>query len=408
MRSLWFRTALLNLFLAACIGALLRYAFVNEVSWLKFRAWMHGHSHVAMLGWVYLAFFALLIGKFLTPLQQEAKIYRQLFLLTQLSVVGMLIFFPIEGYGLFSITFSTLHVILSYVFAGRFMRDLKEQRGKRSQAFLFVATALIFLLISTLGLWAMGPIMAGEWKRSVLYYMSVQFFLHFQFNGWFLFAVFGLLFRELEERGIALPARPMRWFYLLLVVSCFLTYALAVAWTEPLPIVFWVNSVGVIVQLAATIAFVLVVREKWPEIRQVFKGWVMLLLKVAFFCFLAKILMQTSVAVPHIATIAYTVRNFVIGFIHLMLLGVITTALLGFALEQGLLSENSRRLRIGLIIFLAGFALTEGMLFLQGAMLWAAMGFLPLYYEILFTMTLMLPVGAGLTAFSGRIKTEGV
>ncbi|MEZ4932236.1 MAG: hypothetical protein R2788_08975, partial [Saprospiraceae bacterium] len=57
----WLRIALLNFLLAAIMGALMRFAFVEEVRWMEYRFMVHGHSHTAMLGWIYLALYALLI-----------------------------------------------------------------------------------------------------------------------------------------------------------------------------------------------------------------------------------------------------------------------------------------------------------------------------------------------------------
>ncbi|MCB0554497.1 MAG: hypothetical protein KDD02_13180, partial [Phaeodactylibacter sp.] len=97
MPKVWFRIALINFFIAAVMGAILRYAFVEEISWLKFRYFLHGHSHVAMLGWLYLGLYALLVHSFLPEVRQHSPFYRNNFIVAQASVVGMLIAFPIQG-----------------------------------------------------------------------------------------------------------------------------------------------------------------------------------------------------------------------------------------------------------------------------------------------------------------------
>ena len=79
MKVIWVRTALLFLFIAASIGALLRWAFVAEVKGMEFRHYLHAHSHLAMLGWVFLMLYAFLIHSFLTENQQSKKIYKTLF-----------------------------------------------------------------------------------------------------------------------------------------------------------------------------------------------------------------------------------------------------------------------------------------------------------------------------------------
>ena len=53
--------------------------------------------------------------------------------------------------------------------------------------------------------------------------------------------------------------------------------------------------------------------------------------------------------------------------------------------------NQSAKLAIGLI--LAGIILTELILFIQGTMLWNVMGFMPYYYEVLFGVSILIPVG---------------
>ena len=50
------------------------------------------------------------------------------------------------------------------------------------------------MLLSTLAIWSIPPIMIKMGAGSPIYQAAVQFYLHFQFNGWFIFAVLGLFF----------------------------------------------------------------------------------------------------------------------------------------------------------------------------------------------------------------------
>ena len=393
MRPLWLRISLLNFLLAASLGALLRYAFVEEISWLKFYHVMHAHSHVAMLGWLYLALYALLIGAFLKPEQQAAPFYSRLFWVTELSVLGMLFTFPFFGYGPFSGGFSLLHVACSWLFIRRFWRDLGPDKAFSAR---LVRTAFGFMVLSALGIFLLLVFAIGHLKHSGLFYMSVQFFLHFQFNGWFLFALLALFFKMLEDQGLVFDTRRLKSFYWLLVLAGFLTYALAVAWSEPHTGVFAFNSVGVLVQLAALGVFYQIV---WPHRKAIaapLDGWVKALLLLALICFSAKILIQTAVAIPFIAKAAYTIRNYVIGFFHLILLGMATSFILGCAIRKGALSDRNLLARLGLGFWVVGFLGSETLLLLQGTMLWAAMGFMPYYYEALFGVSVLIPVGVGL------------
>jgi hypothetical protein len=380
--------SLVNFLIAAIMGLILRYAFVVELPWVKFRFLLHGHSHVAMLGWLYLALFALIAHVFLSKEARESRYLKRLFWLTEASVVGMAIAFPIQGYGPVSIAFSSLHVVFSYVFANYVFRKIPRVS---QPAFSFLKASLWFMILSTVALWAIPPIIVLGSHGSALYYAAIQFFLHFQFNGWFLFAGLALFFRLADQRSVTFPAVTLRWFFRLLVLGTFLTYALAVAWSNPIPLVFGLNSIGVVVQLLAALLFVQLI---WPHHR-LFRGrfWTTTLLYLAFVSFLAKLTIQSAVVLPVVATAAYTIRNYVIGFIHLILLGAMTFFLLAFSIDHQILRSNSRIIQAGLVSLIAGFVLTEGVLFLQGTFFWGAMGFLPFYYEGLFAASCLLPLG---------------
>ncbi len=402
MPKTWLRIALFNFFIAAVMGATLRYAFIEEISWLKYRAFQHGHSHVAMLGWLYLALYALLVHAFLPAAKQADKFYRDNFILAQISVLGMLFAFPIEGYGGWSIAFSTIHGLASYFFAYRLWRDIRQNQGFSG---FFARAALFFMLLSTLALWAMPAIMMGGLQGKAIYYMSVQFYLHFQFNGWFIFAGLALFFRLLEQGQVVLPHKPVRWFFWLLTASCFLTYALAVAWSNPSAAVFAFNSSGVMVQLAALLFFFAIIREAYPALKALLKGWSGFLIRFAFAGFVLKILIQAAVVIPYLATVAYTIRGYVVGFVHLILLGILTPFVLGYAGRSSLLNLRPPLTKTGIALLLAGFLSSEALLFFQGTLLWAAKGFLPHYHELLFLISVLMPTGVGLI-LAGALRND--
>lgn len=393
MISKWLKIAFGNLILAAILGVLLRYAFVTELPWMKFRNVMHSHSHVAMLGWLYLALYALFIHAFLPKEVGEEPFYKRLFWITQVSVLGMLVSFPIWGYNMISITFSTLHVICSYLFIVRFWKDVKLHNPANTVSVRWAMASLIMMIISSLGLWALAPVMVLDPDKGTAYYMSIQFYLHFQFNGWYMFAVLALFFRMVERKRIKFNLKDEKRFYILLIVSCLLTYALALTWANPKDYLFYINGSGVLIQVVALVYFWKILLPIWPDLKAAFQTWVKWLLMIAFLCFSIKILVQAAVVIPFIAKAAYTIRNYVIGFFHLMLLGIATHLVLGFAVWTRLLPVKANAVKWGLVLFMAGFALSEAVLFLQGSMFWAAMGFLPGYYLMLTIVSALMPAG---------------
>jgi len=397
----WFRIALVNFFVAGLAGLTLRFAFVVELPWPNFMNGMHAHSHVAMLGWLYLAIYALFIELFLPEAAKHSKKYTRLFWASEITIIGIFVTMITMGYHVSSIVFLSGHVILSYVFLGFFLKDIRNTKGAEVSK-RFARTALWFMAASTLALWAMGPLMALSMAGSALYYASVQFFLHFQFNGWFIFAALAIFFRVLGQQGMSLEKKSLDQFYYLLVISCILTYVLAVTWSTPIPLLFWINSLGVILQTAALFVFARMIIGAYPSAQKLLSPAGRRLFGIAMISFALKIFMQAVVVVPYFATISYTIRNFVIGFIHLILLGMLTHMVLGAAVNTGIINSDSKRAKAGFLFLLIGFLLTEILLFLQGTMFWAAVGFIPYYYELLFGASILLPLAVFLILISGK------
>ncbi len=388
---------LTNLFLAALAGTLMRLAFVIELpAWIDYYNVLHAHSHFAMMGWAWPALYLLMYHAFVPAERAGARVWSWLFWGMNAAAWGLFAAFFVQGYAAWSIAFSTAFVGLAYLFAWRLWPHLP----KGTPAGMVARAAIGLMALSTLALWAMPPLMFSPLRGSAWYYMAVQFFLHFQFNGWFLFGVIALGFRFMEQLELHVPTRQARHFLWWLTLSCLLTYALAVTWSNPRPWLFVLNSVGVLVQAVALWRFLTLLHPHLGTLRQQIGGVPQLLLAIALAAFVLKVAIQTAVVLPFIAKVAYTIRNFVIGFIHLILLGMVSCGLLGLAGFRQMWPVDSRMARMGLVSFLGGLVGTEAWLFLQGLFFWGAWGFLPATYEVLFGLTLLLPLGIGLMAIA--------
>ncbi len=392
----WFQIALVNFLVAATIGVLLRFAFVAEIPGFHFRKFMYAHSHVAMLGWLFQGFFAVLLPKlFVSRIPNGIQ---RLFWLSQFMVLGMAIAFPIVGYTSWAILFAAGHVVVSYGFVYVIWKALGVRRYDFLLGVLFIRTALILMVISTLSLLAIGPIMASGLRDHEIFYWAVQWFLHFQFNGWFLFMALGLWFVQMESDGISLSVTRVRTFFWWLLGSTPLTFALAIAWSNPNRFVFAVNSFGILVQTIALILFVRFLILDKIQLKD-WTGWSKRLLVIALVSFLGKLCIQGLVILPAVAEMAYTLRNYVIGFIHLITLGSLTMLMLSLAIRNQMISFRNAIAPAGLIILVFGFLGSEFLLFLQGTMFWLSFGFMPWYHEMLFVISIGLPVGISLFLF---------
>jgi hypothetical protein len=387
MRKSWILVCFVNFFIASLMGLLLRWMYVAPISGVNFQFLMHGHSHVAMLGWVYLMLYCLIFHFFVPKESQQKPIYNRLFWVTELAVIGMMIDFPAQGYAFASILFSTLHIFCSYYFCYLIWKDAEPATFPEKR---MLRTALFFMIFSTLGVWCLGPAVGIMGKASAFYQIAIQFFLHFQFNGWFLFAVLALFFKQSK---ISIDEKKFRLFYNLLVVGTALTLALPVSWSLSNPIFYWINALGVTIQLISFILFALLLQPHF----QVFFTPLSSLEKTVYrfaLCSLAlKVIIQLIVLVPELAQVSHQIRNFVIGYIHLTMLGIITGFLFGFALQNGSLNSKNEIQKWGIKIFLLGFVTTEILLFLQGTWLFLESRSFPNYYQNLFIASICLPIG---------------
>jgi hypothetical protein len=386
----WVIISFVNFFIASLLGLVLRLAHVYEIPWLEFRKVMYAHFHVSMLGWLYLVIYSFVWSGFIEKSRRERPIYNRLFWFTQFSVTGMIFSFSFQGFGISSVIFVGLHLLASYLFVILVWRDKPK---KSSPSELFLRTSLLWMLLSTVGALVVAFLVIANIRNLVLYHMAIQFFLHFQFNGWFTFAVLAIFYHELERMGLTFNLRIFRWFFWLLIVSCALTYALSVAWSNPHPLLFFMNGTGVLLQLGAVFVFLGMMRSLLHAYGKHLSPLVRIFFILALISFIFKILIQSAVVLPQVAVISYTIRQFVVGFVHLTVLGSVSAYIVGLLLHRGVISVSSLRGRWGSWIFLVSFILLEIVLFFQGLLLWLERGFLPYYYETVLFFTVLFTGG---------------
>ncbi len=400
MQKSWLLTCLINFLCAALLGLLLRFVFVYPLG-INFRYVTHAHSHVAMLGWVYLMLFSFIVYYFIPKF---SKAYSRLFWVTEIAVVGMILSFPFQGYAAISIGFSTLHIFCSYYF---FRLVWKDQKGNDLAERHLLKASLLFMLLSTIGIWCLGPAVATMGNQSAFFNIAIQFFLHFQFNGWFLFAVLAIFFKILSGHSLKIDPQKFKWFFRWLLLATILTMALPVSWYAFHPVLLWINAIGVLSQLVAAVFFILLLKPLWPLFWPQISGLSKGMLGFALICFALKIGLQTTSLFPEIAQVSAQIRNFVIGFIHLLMLGVISGFLFTFLLQSRFVDPQSNLLKWGITSFLLGFLASELLLFIQGGMFYFGVGSIPHYYLSLFVFSAFLVVGILLIATSlFRAKAE--
>ncbi len=376
-------TCLINFLIAALLGLMLRYMFVGEFN-INYRFLIHAHSHIAMLGWVYLMLYVLIVHYFVP---EQKPIFSTLFWLTEFAVIGMLLSFPFQGYAAISISFSTLHIFCSYYFVYLIWKHHKTESVVTQR---LLKVSLVFMLLSTAGVWCLGPAVSMLGQASAFYQIAIQFFLHFQFNGWFLIAAIAVFFHVLQLKD----SKQFRLFFVLLLISRVLTLALPIYWFVPHIALYWVNGLGVLIQLLTLLVFLKLIKPYQLFLLKNNSKLTIYLYVFAIFCLILKTGTQLLSLIPEVSEVAYQHRNLVIGFIHLLMLGVVTGFLFGFILQNKLVTFNVW-LNFGIYTFILGFVLTELFLILRGGMFYFQVSAIPNYYLLLFVSSIFLPLGIG-------------
>ncbi|WP_286969444.1 hypothetical protein [Flavobacterium sp. UBA4854] len=383
----WILCCFFNFLIACVFGLLMRFMYLFPLDFLNYSFLLHAHSHVAMLGWVYLIVYVLVVHFFIPKEKSQKPIYNRLFWLTEFSVIGMMIAFPIQGYALFSIAFSTIHILLSYVFCRLVWKDCFRDKSPSRRLLL---VSILFMVLSTCGVSCLGPAVSTLGKQSAFYQIAIQFFLHFQFNGWFILAILALFLKQFQNK---IDEVKFKKFYFLIIVSTLLTVCFPVRWFIENDVLSYINVLGVLIQLMAFIYFYKMLKPQISDFKNTLNETTKIVYGLALCSLFLKVGIQLLTLFPNLAEVSHQIRNFVIGFIHLTTLGIITGFLFGILLQNKMLSAHSRILKIGVKCFISGYILTEVLLFLQGWFFFFGKGTLLGYFQSILILSIFLVLG---------------
>lgn len=370
------RFSFFNLLLVSLVGLLMRsLPFLSSFP-LEYKNILHGHSHFAFGGWIMPVLLALFLRSF--PEIAERMPYRHWRNITVLllaSAYGMLFSFPVQGYKAVSIFFST-----SSIAAGCYMALLiwKAMKGMElNTAHRFIKWGLIYFFISAAGPFATGPLIVMGKQGTPLYFDAIYFYLHFQYNGFFTFFVLAFLYRLIgQNKKVRHGAKVFALFNL----ACIPAFALSVLWHRPPLVLYLVGGTASLMQAAGLVYLIKDIRRvQWD------KSWTNRLLLFSLLAFTLKITLQVFSALPPVAALAYLHRNFVIAYLHLVLLGFITAFC--FARIFAFM-EVVKAVKGGLFLFLLSFFTTE-LLLVANALSFAV----PCYAPLLLLFTAFFPVG---------------
>lgn len=388
----WLRIALVSLSVVALLGVTLRYKIAFSLPFIDQRNLHHGHSHFAFAGWISQAIMILFVY-YLYKNKQEglAKRYKWMLLTNLLIAYGMLISFSIQGYAFISILFSTLSVLVSYIFAILFWKDLNKLNWNRNSHLWFKAS-LLFNVISSLGPFFLAFMKFNHIIDQKKYLVAEYFYLHFQYNGWFLFGCIGLFIFKLSELiGDEKSFKSIFWIFAISFIPC---YFLSALWLPLHKIIYLLVVVAAMMQMIGWVWLIRIVRKNISILKNELSKPAKWLMSLAAISMSIKLILQLGSTYPPLGQLAFGFRPIVIGYLHLVFLALVSVFLLGYIMAEKLIVIN-RTIIIGVVIFVSGIFINEILLMFQGFYAFATES-LPYINELLLFAAIVMLTGVSL------------
>ncbi len=380
----WAKWCLFNLLLVALAGFIVRSKIIFPLPLIEQKYLLHGHSHFAFSGWVSSALMTAIIA-LLYP-DGPGKKMSGLFYLQMVASYGMLLTFPFMGYKLPSIFFSTVTIVVSYLFTYYTWSRLSELPSTVGS---WIRTALLCNVFSSLGTFVLAYLMASGPHSQEFTIGSLYFFLHFQYNGWFFFTCAGLFFYWLNAAGITMRVNSSGVLWRLLAISVVPGFLLSALWMK---IPGWLYAIAVFAAILQLVAIFIFLKE-WLSIRNlpVINPLARFCLVISLAALSLKFILQALSCIPALSIYAFGYRPLVIAFLHLVLLGFVSLFILGSFFQASLLTAKPG-MKKGLYIFTAGIIMNEVLLILQGLGAIAYIA-IPFTNEMLWLIALMMVYG---------------
>ena len=398
----WIQIILINLCLVALLGALMRYKIAFPFPHFEQKYLQEAHSHFAFSGWITQAIFFLIIRLFRNNLSVfNEKKYQGLMTANLLSAYGMLISFAIQGYGPVSITFASASLITGYVFSFFAYRDASRLSPEHPSK-NWIKAAIVFGIISTVGTIVLSHMMVTRQYDNATYLGSIFFYLHFQYNGWFIFACIAIFLDTIKSAlSQTNLTRQAFWAFFISNIPAFF---LSTLWAH-LPT--WLFAIVIMSAFIQVLGWAYFIRTMWVNksgIAAMFPKLVSGLFIIISLAFTLKLFLQLASTIPYVSKLAFGFRPIVIAYLHLVLLLIISVFLLAYLYGIKLI-RNIRITTAALLIFTGGAILNECALAAQGIASFSY-NIIPGVNEALFIFALILLTGAVLLALGQWLKVS--
>ncbi len=373
--------------LSALYGLLMRWNFAFPTKFIPYQNLLQSHSHVAFLGWGYLIVIGAILFYFVSDAAKHHKVYKVTLGILLVVIPLMLISFPLGGYKVFSIVLLAVFGLTSYVLSFRILKDIQ---GNNTSAKL-IRYGIYYYLLSSLATWFLAFVIVTQGKTD-LYYNTVYFYLHFLYNGFFVFALFGLLFKIFENQQIIISEKLQKRFFLYLNIACVPAYALSVLWSTDVLLFNVIGFLSSVLQFISLVFLLKILQQAFLQINWSFIS--KLLLNFAVISYSLKIFSQILSAFPYFVEKSLALKPFfIIGYLHLFTLGFLSVLLFLILDQMGKINLYKPASKVGILVFLSGVFITETLLFLQGFLFLLQFNAIKNYSLILLIFSFLMVVG---------------
>ncbi len=386
-KDILFNAAIVLFLIASFYGLIMRWNFTFPSELVNYKNILQAHSHVAFLGWGYLASLLLINHLFIKEKLASLKIYSIAISIVIITLFLMLISFPLVGYKAISIVLLSVFGVTSYVISFQLLKNIK---GNNVPVKL-IRYGIYYYLLSSLATWFLAFVIVTQGK-STLYYNTIYFYLHFLYNGYFVFVLFGLLFKLFENQQLIISKQNQYRFFIFLNIACIPAYALSILWSKVSLIFNYVGFFAAILQLISLYYLLKIMREVFGELK--WNYFSKLLLKFLLGAYVFKITFQIASAFPYIVIKSLALKHyFIIGYLHLFTLGFMTVFLIVLLIQIKKISIKNTISKIGLVTFLTGIVGTEFLLFYQGFLFLSKFKSLKFYNIEMLIFSVLLVIG---------------
>jgi len=387
----WTTIALFNFCVVVSLGFLLRSKIVFPIPGLDFKNVLDAHWHFAFSGWVTLAILSLMVYELLPVERSTRPIYSWIFAAIFLNSIGMLVAFLLQDYAFYSLLFSILFIVTTYVFCFVFLKDLAKTKPAKAIG-IICAASLVSLVSSSIGQIIVVFMLITKSVDLLLFRDAIYTYLHFQYNGFFALGVFSLfinlIHKDLNEKG----ARASLYFAIAISISILPSLFISYLWHVQNVFIHFIALGSCVLLIWVLIALFVFLRDIKGQIKNL-NSFARTIGLLAIIAFGLKTILQMGTVIPWLGKLVFGDRAVIIGYLHLVLLGFTTLYLLAHLLQTNILNTQNSLTKKGILVFATGVIINEVILMTQGLgnMLWFSS---KVYAWLLWVVSIWLFLGA--------------